>query len=262
MGFRIRGYGLTDVGRQRKENEDNFILVPDEGLYVVADGMGGHASGRLASALTITRITEFMCIERKRQGFRWPYATRPDRTYAGNSLANAIKFANERVFIEACKDPAHNGMGTTVAAILNKPSDPMMVLGHVGDSRIYQFRRGRLNLMTEDHSLLNHLLRSGQMTEEQAQSFSRKNVIFRALGLKDHVEVDIMETEKKDGDVYMICSDGLTDLVDDDTIQEVMGNCRSDLKTACETLIKMANHNGGKDNITVLMIYLEAIRDL
>ena len=259
MPFRIKAYGMTDVGRSRQKNEDDFIILPEEKVFVVADGMGGHASGQLASALAVSKIAEFLCIERFKENFSWPYAVSKDRSWDGNSLSCAIKYANERIYIESCKNSAHKGMGTTVVALAQKYQEDTLVLGHVGDSRIYRFRRDGLYLMTEDHSLLNHLLTTGQISAADAEHFTRKNVIFRALGLKDNVEVEISELAMQNEDIFMMCSDGLTDLVEDWVIAEVISNCRSDLKSGCDTLVKMANHNGGSDNITVMMLYLEEI---
>ncbi|MBH25312.1 MAG: serine/threonine protein phosphatase [Myxococcales bacterium] len=261
MPFRIRAFGMSDVGRAREQNEDNFMILPEEGLYVVADGMGGHASGQLASALAVARVSEFICIEREKPGFSWPFQVRKDRTWDGNSLACSIQFANERIFVEACKDPSHEGMGTTAVAVLKKRDEDTLVIGHVGDSRIYRYRNDGLYQMTEDHSLLNHLLNTGQIDPAEADNFARKNVIFRALGLKDHVDVDIAELAMHNEDIFLMCSDGLTDLVEDWVIAEVISNCRSDLQTAVDTLIRMANHNGGTDNITIVMLYLEEIAD-
>ena len=259
MPFRIRAFGMTDVGRARQKNEDNFIILPEENIFVVADGMGGHASGQLASAIAVAKISEFLCIERHKQGFKWPYSVQKERSWDGNSLACAIQHANERIFIEQCKDPAHEGMGTTIASMLQKHGEDTFVLGHVGDSRIYRYRRDGLYQMTEDHSLLNHLLTTGQISPEDADNFARKNVIFRALGLKNEVVVEISELSMQNEDIYLMCSDGLTDLVEDWVIAEVISNCGSNLNTACDTLIRMANHNGGTDNITIVMLYLEEI---
>lgn len=259
MGLRTRSYGSSDVGRAREKNEDNFILVPQEGLYVVADGMGGHASGQLASSLAVTHIAEFICLNIKRAGFELPFVTDASQPAAVRQLSNAIQYANQRIYIEACKDPVHEGMGTTVVSIWD--TGGRLVLGHAGDSRIYCFRDGILEQVSEDHSLLNHLIKTNQIAEEDIEDFPNKNVIFRALGLKDELEVDIVEREKIAGDVYLLCSDGLTDLVDDWIIAEILANAKTELKETTETLIRLANDNGGKDNITVLLLLLEEVEE-
>lgn len=260
MAFRVRAFGMTDVGRARERNEDNLILVPHEGLYIVADGMGGHASGQLASRLAVTHITEFMCVQRKRPDFTLPFPPDPARSPQANLLACAIQHANERIFIESCKNTANEGMGTTITAIFDPgPSSDSILLAHVGDSRIYRFRDGGLTQVTADHSLLNHLLDTGKLTPEEADKFPNKNVIFRALGLKDYVEVDTQECKKRDGDLYMMCSDGLSDLVEEWVMGQILTDSQHNLKDACRALIDMANRNGGKDNITVMLVYVEQV---
>jgi protein phosphatase len=260
MAFRLRAFGMTDVGRARQRNEDNLLLVPQEGLYIVADGMGGHASGQLASRLAVSHMTEFLCVQRKKPGFQLPYPPRGDRSTEGNLLASSIQHANERIFIESCKDSANEGMGTTVTAIFDPdPNGEFLLLAHAGDSRIYRFRDKVLTQMTQDHSLLNHLLDTGKLTPEEADDFPNKNVIFRALGLKDYVEVDVQEARKRDGDLYLMCSDGLTDLVEDWIITQVLTGSENNLREASKTLIEVANRNGGTDNITVLLIYVEQV---
>lgn len=256
MAFRTRALGMTDVGRARQENEDNFIIVPSEGLYVVADGMGGHASGRLASTLAVNFITQYMVTERKRPGFEHPFDLDPDRTPEEQALACSIKHANERIYITSCKSREHEGMGTTVVGILDAGL-PSLCLAHVGDSRIYRFRDNTLAQITTDHSLVNHLLATGKLSPAEAESFPNKNVIFRALGLKDYVEVDTQLVPKRHRDVYLLCSDGLSDLVEDAVIAEILQTAFDDPRTAAQTLIRLANHNGGTDNITVLLVSVE-----
>jgi len=258
MAFRTRAFGLTDVGRARQENEDNFILVPSEGLYVVADGMGGHASGKLASTLAVTFITQFVAVERKRPDFQWPFPIDHSRTNEENLLSAAIKHANERIYIQSCKAREHEGMGTTVVSILDGEASSL-TLGHAGDSRIYRFRNNTLAQITVDHSLVNHLLATKKITPAEAENFPNKNVIFRALGLKDYVDVDTQVVPKRDGDLYLLCSDGLTDMVDDWILAEILQTAHADLKTAAQTLIRLANHNGGNDNITVLLLAVDEV---
>ncbi len=256
MAFKTRCFGMTDVGRARQKNEDNFILVPNEGLYVVADGMGGHASGRLASSLAVKYITEYVCLQSKRPDFSPAYARESSITEPAFVLSSGIRHANERIYIEACKNPAHEGMGTTVVAIRD-PGDDHLILAHAGDSRIYRFRDSSLSQVTEDHSLLNHLLNTGKLKPEEAESFPNKNVIFRALGLKDDVQVDTQRIPKRAGDLYMMCSDGLSDLIDDWAMGELLEGAFKDLRATCKSLIDLANRNGGTDNITVVILLIE-----
>lgn len=263
MAFRLRGCGMTDVGQARSRNEDGLILVPHEGLYIVADGMGGHVGGQLASRLAVSHVTEYLCVKKKQPGFESPYGNDPARTPHANALASSIQYANERIYVEACKNPENEGMGTTITTLLDPgPRSESLVLAHVGDSRIYRFRNGALNQLTQDHSLLNHLLNTGKLKPEEADDFPNKNVIFRALGLKDYVEVETQVVKKKDGDLFLMCSDGLTDLVEDWIISEVLAGSEHNLPEACKTLIELANRNGGTDNITIMLVYVEQVTEV
>ncbi len=254
MALRTRSFGMTDVGRAREKNEDNYIHVPGEGLYIVADGMGGHASGRLASMLAVKHITEHMCITTREPNYTKTHPNHQQLPHQHHELTEAIRHANERIYIEALKDPRHEGMGTTVVVIKDPSDSDELILAHVGDSRVYRYRNSQLSQVTTDHSLLNHMLATGKLTPEEAENFPNKNVIFRALGLKDDVEVEITKTTKRAGDIYLMCSDGLTDLVEDWVIAEVLQGSSQDLQAAAQTLIRLANHNGGTDNITVMLV--------
>ena len=256
MGHGLRSFGMTDVGRSREKNEDNFLLVPDEGLYLVADGMGGHQGGQLASSLAVSYITEFTCILANDTERPWPYEGYADRTHAENKLVVGVQYANERIFIESCKSRENEGMGTTITGLFD-PGDGNLVVAHVGDSRVYRMRDRVLSQITTDHSLLNHMLATGKLAPEDAETFPNKNVIFRALGLKDYVEVDTAVHPKVAGDLYLLCSDGLTDLVEDWVIAEVLQDAHKDLQSAARSLVHLANENGGKDNITVLLSLVE-----
>ena len=159
MTARLISAAKTDVGLKRTHNEDNFIMIPNAGLWVLCDGMGGHASGQVASSLCVTNVAQFICDISKKPGFTFPYQPNPQLSYEANLLMNAIKYANERVFIESCKDRAKEGMGTTITAILSTPHS--FILAHVGDSRIYRMRNHQIVQVSKDHSLLNHLIDKG-----------------------------------------------------------------------------------------------------
>ena len=255
MATKITCAGKTDVGLKRTNNEDNFIVVPSAGLYVLADGMGGHASGQVASAMCVSHVAQFICETSKQPGFEFPYKRNPAISYEANLLVNAIKFANERVFIQSCKDRSMEGMGTTVTAILNAPHG--LVLAHVGDSRIYRVRKGQITQMSRDHSLLNHLIDKGEIRPEDAKSFTKTNVILRAIGLKDAVEVEVKEVPREQGDLYMMCSDGLSDIVSDTLINQAINNNLPNLQEICNALIGLALKAGGKDNVTTVCVYVE-----
>jgi protein phosphatase len=250
--FQIEWAALSDTGRLRDHNEDSFLADDTEGLWVVADGMGGHQSGEDASQIAVASIHQYLVDFRDDAQMRARFAQSGITSTELQDLASAIRYANERIFIEAMKDAAKEGMGTTVVACLRV--DDAFVLGHVGDSRIYRLRNNALEQISLDHSLLNHLLSTGQLTEDKVDSFSQTNVILRALGLRDTVEADVTLQPLREGDIYLLCSDGLSDLVNDSTIGQVMLVARDQLSLGCQKLVELANNAGGKDNITVCLI--------
>ncbi len=253
MPIKLRYAGSTDVGRKRSHNEDNLCLVPEHNLYLVADGMGGHASGEVASQMAVDTVAEFFRETAVDEDMTWPYKMEKGRAYEENRLAAAIKLANLRIFEKAKGDPSkHHGMGTTLVASF--VSDGLIYFGHVGDSRIYRLRDGELTQVTEDHSLLNDYIKMKDLTEEEIENFPHKNVIVRALGMKETVQVDVDHEEPKPGDLYMMCSDGLNGMIKDELIHEIMVKFRDDLEGCVQALIDAANENGGKDNTTVVVV--------
>ena len=254
MASKLAFAAKTDVGLKRTNNEDNFAVIQSAGLYVLADGMGGHASGQVASTMCVSHVAQYICEMARQPGFKLSFPTKPEWSFEAKLLANAIMYANERVFIQSCKDRSMEGMGTTVTAIFNAPHG--LVLAHVGDSRIYRVRKGEITQMTRDHSLMNHLIDKGELRPEDAANFANKNVILRAIGLKDEVEVDIREVPREKGDIYMMCSDGLSDLVSDSMICKTIAEAHT-LDDACSSLIGLALKAGGKDNVTVVCVSVE-----
>ena len=254
MGFRLISHGATDVGLKRQKNEDYFAILEEEELYILADGMGGHASGQVASRLATEHIVEFMTERCRQPGFQWPYPVAEGASFEEAAISNAIQFANERTFIESMKDSRLEGMGTTVCAIVG--AGDRLVLAHVGDSRIYRYRAGTVEQVTRDHSLLNHYLDTGTITPEEVKDFKNKNVIIRAVGLKDYVDPEVQVTEKRPGDVYLICSDGLSDLVEPWIMKNTFEDEGDDLPAVAQRLIRLANQGGGKDNITVVLVQI------
>ncbi len=253
MSIKLRYAGSTDVGRKRGHNEDNLCLLPEQNLYLVADGMGGHASGEVASQLAVETVAEFFEETADDAEMTWPYKMDKDLNYEENRLAAGIKLANLRIFEQAKGDPAsHHGMGTTVVSSF--VSGDVIYFGHVGDSRIYRLREDELTQVTEDHSLLNDYIKMKDLTEEEIENFPHKNVIVRALGMKETVQVDVNHEKPEPGDVYLLCSDGLTDMLKDKDILEIMLDERDDLEACVQRLIDQANENGGKDNITVVLV--------
>ena len=248
--LRLVAAGITDVGIQREGNEDNYRFVEEEGLYVVCDGMGGHASGEVASQIAVEEIVKFISETRKTLGSPVSNASHlsPDEV----SLSEAISVANEKVFFHAARNKSCAGMGTTVVAVLE--SEDNLVVAHVGDSRVYRLRDGIFSQVTEDHSLLNHLIQTQGLSEKEIANFENKNVILRAVGLKDNVEVETQVARKFPGDIYLLCSDGLSDMVKDREIGEILLGADGDLEGACQKLVDAANQNGGHDNITVILV--------
>ncbi|AWV91494.1 Stp1/IreP family PP2C-type Ser/Thr phosphatase [Bradymonas sediminis] len=252
--MKIRYAGKTDVGMKRAHNEDNILLVPEERLYLVADGMGGHASGEVASEMAVQTLSDFFEETSKDQEITWPYKMEKGREYEANRLNAGIKLSNLRIFESATQNPAQRGMGTTIVALLIV--DDTAYFGHVGDSRIYRLREGKLTQVTEDHSLLNDYIKMKDLTEEEIENFPHKNVIVRALGMKETVQVDVNSEKPQPGDTYMLCSDGLNGMITDDVIRQIMVDNYDDLEQCCTELIDAANANGGTDNITVAVVQI------
>jgi len=249
--MRIEVSGQTHVGMKRNHNEDNLLLLPEERLFVVADGMGGHSSGEIASKIAVDELAEFFRMTSQDAEITWPYKMDKSKNYDENRLATGIKLANVRIFQKASSEQKYKGMGTTIVSVYFA-NDSSVVVGHVGDSRVYFFRDGTLRQITEDHSLLNDYLKAKKLTPEEIEAFPHKNVIVRALGMKDTVVVDVNRVEPKPGDVYLLCSDGLSGMVPDAQIQQVLQN-QKDLQKAAAMLIDAANANGGIDNVTCVL---------
>ncbi len=247
---RVLACGETNVGMKRSHNEDNFVVIDEDRLYVVADGMGGHASGEVASQMAIDTLREFFRSTNEDPEVTWPYKMDKSRGYEENRLITSIKLANLRIHQAAQQDAKMRGMGTTVVGIL--VVDEGVLIAHVGDSRVYRFRAGKLDQITEDHSLLNDYIKMKKLSAEEIAAFPHKNVIVRALGMKESVKVDTQLDKPQPGDVYLLCSDGLCGPASDDEIEEVL-KTTPDLKTAATKLIEKANSNGGPDNITVVL---------
>jgi PPM family protein phosphatase len=253
-GMRVRFAGETNVGMKRAHNEDSFFLPESERLAIVADGMGGHASGEVASRMAVETIAGFFRATQDEQQLTWPFKMDRGHRYDVNRMVTAIKLANLKIHEQAQKDPNCHGMGTTVVATLF--ADGALIVGHVGDSRLYRRRDGRFEQITEDHSLLNDYIKIKHLSAEEIANFPHKNVIVRALGMKDSVQVDVHIDSPRLGDIYVLCSDGLSGMVKDQEISDMVVGER-DLDVLCGRLITAANKNGGLDNITVVTIRVE-----
>jgi PPM family protein phosphatase len=232
-----RSAAASDTGRKRRRNEDAFVNDPP--LFAVADGMGGAQAGEVASRLAATALRDNQAEEP-----------------AEERVVSLIQEANRRVYERSSEDAAVSGMGTTMTVALVE--DRRVLIGHVGDSRAYLVRDGRLEQLTEDHSLIAELLRSGKLSPEEAVTHPQRSVITRAIGTDPDVDVDTFTIEPKAGDVFLLCSDGLTDMIDDETIRELVERHHDDLDAVAKALIRAANKAGGVDNITVVAFEIAA----
>jgi len=254
--MRSRFAGLTDTGLLREHNEDSLLLLPEYRVCAVADGMGGHRSGDVASALAVSTLADFFAITVGRDA-TWPFPVDPNLSEEENYLVTGLRLANRRIFDRSLRTVADFGMGTTiVGAMFSKGADKVTV-GHVGDSRCYRLRDGDILQLTRDHSLISDAAHMAPwMTEEEIRQLP-PNVITRALGIREDVLVDILTDETREGDVYVLCSDGLSGMVTDEEILDIVTRAKT-LDEACEVLISRANLAGGTDNITAVLARIEA----
>jgi protein phosphatase len=252
--MRVRFSGDTNVGMKRAHNEDSFYLPVDERLAIVADGMGGHASGEVASQMAVETVVEYFKATTEDQTLTWPFKVDRGQMNDRNRLNTAIKLANMKIHEHAQKVAECKGMGTTFVSALFL--DDKLLIGHVGDSRVYRVRDGHIEQLTEDHSLINDYIKMKRMTAEEAAAWPHKNVIVRALGMKESVQVDLLEKVPHVGDCYLLCSDGLSGMVTDEKIRDIVLG-EQDLDKAADRLISAANANGGIDNITVVLARIE-----
>lgn len=248
---RIRYAAKTDVGRKRTHNEDYFALIEDEQVFMVADGMGGHACGEVASQLSAEVMDEFYR-HSKDVDATWPYRYDHKLSYAENRLVAAIRLANLRIFQMAQSDPSLRGMGTTI--VTSMFAGDTAYVAHVGDSRVYLIEGGEITQVTRDHSLLEDYKDARpEMTDEEAEAFPHKNVITRALGMRDAVVVDVNRVPIKPGSRLLLCSDGLSGMLTDPEILAIAG-ANDDLEQTVNELVDAANAAGGTDNITAMLV--------
>ncbi|PYQ27451.1 MAG: Stp1/IreP family PP2C-type Ser/Thr phosphatase [Acidobacteria bacterium] len=251
MRMDLSAHGLTHVGRQRQHNEDAFLVESGAKLFLVADGMGGHAAGEIASRIAVDSISEFILHTKEDDG-TWPHAYDEHYTRTTNRLMAALRMANQRVLEAMKKDARLRGMGTTVVACM--ADDEKMSVAHVGDSRAYLIREGQLSRITNDHSWVFEQVQAGMLTEAEAEKHPLRNVITRALGGALQVTPDASEISAQKGDVFLLCSDGLTGMVPENEILRVVTANASDLQKACQQLIDAANERGGLDNVTAVLV--------
>lgn len=235
----------TDTGRIRENNQDAYY-IPSEGqgpLYIIADGMGGHKAGEIASELAIDLISQDF-----NEYFHEESFTEEE---IKEFIEASINKANKEIYNKSLEEESYSGMGTTVtlAYIYNDN----LYIGHVGDSRAYAIQKGVIRQITEDHSLVEELIKNGSISKEEAKHHPQRNIITRAVGTSENIEIDIIVLPIKMVEIFLLCTDGLTSMLDDEEIQEVLTNSQ-DMQLACEKLVKLSNNRGGYDNITVLAI--------
>ena len=234
----VKAFGRTDIGRKRSGNQDSIVLNDKIGLYAIADGMGGHKGGEIASALAVEVLESALSrIDEKKQVQIVPF------------LKEAISLASIRIHEKASMDDSLKGMGTTLVCVFFYGTK--CYIAQVGDSRVYLHREGDLWKITEDHSLVNEQVRSGLITRSQADKLAYKNVITRSVGFEEIVEVDVYVRELQSGDLFLLCSDGLTSMINDDEIKNNIDS--SDIKKSVNNLIDAANNAGGYDNVSIII---------
>jgi protein phosphatase len=250
-----QGVGVSHVGRVRARNEDAYLLMPEQALYVVADGMGGHQRGDVAANLCVDAIRDWFTGKvsddtvnalggavQRLFGLKSPGET---------DLVAAVEFANRIIFDMSQASSSFRGMGTTLVASYFHGSQVFVVFS--GDSRIYRLRKGNLRQLSRDHSLLNEYLRLEMIRPSDARSFPHRNVIMKALGLKERAEMEFFRRRTQRGDLYLLCSDGLTDMIEDDEIERILTGGGT-LQERCDSLVEAALDGGGVDNVTVALV--------
>jgi len=253
----VRAEAATDTGRVRGHNEDFFLLALEAHLYLLADGMGGHNAGEVASRLALEAARDAFQAASRSAAAPSPDATPSPLPPAAHHLRTALKAANTRVLEESRAARERQGMGTTVVALCL--ASGKAAIAHMGDSRVYRLRGGDFEQLTDDHSLVQEQVRMGLLSQAQAQSSPHKNVITRACGIREGVEPDLRVETLQAGDIFLLCSDGLSNLVEDQEMARILESRRSDLATACSDLIAAANSAGGDDNITVVAVAVDRL---
>jgi protein phosphatase len=239
----IQSFGVSDIGRVRKENQDSSGYFPEAKLFVVADGMGGHRGGKQASEMAVASVAE--CVR------TWNAQTTFEAALA--ALLEAVTRANQRIRERAACEPELTRMGTTFVALLFDGSDGGAVV-HVGDSRAYRLRDGELELLTSDHTIVNDLLRNKDISEAEAKAHPYRHVLTRALGVERDVQPDVQKLDVRGGDVYVICSDGISGMLPAAEIRDTAIAHQNDPNALCQKLVEAANRAGGKDNATAIAI--------
>ena len=257
MLMKVRFAVASDLGRVRKNNEDSYLADPALGVFVVADGMGGHASGEVASRLAVDSLQEFISRAKEKKESSFSEESTAVLSSPKNTLVNGIRLANQRVYKSSQEKQEYKGMGTTLVAVYFE--DAVSIVANVGDSRLYHLRGPNIVQVTEDHSFVWEQYKQGLISKEALSSSPHKNIVTRALGIQPTVDVDVKELSVQPKDSFILCSDGLSDLVKEEEMLGAANKASSHLALACSEMIQMANLRGGKDNITILLIQIDQV---
>jgi protein phosphatase len=248
----LESHGQTDVGRKRKLNEDNFVVNAETSLFAVCDGMGGHNAGEVASKMAVETISAFIEKSHREKEITWPYGLDVNLSFDGNRLKTAVKLANRKVFKAADNREDYTGMGTTAVAAL--VSGNVMTIGSAGDSRCYLLRESKLTQLTRDDSWVSAAWAEGILSAQEIEKHPLRNVITKAVGAKETLDIDIVEHHFTNGDLAILCSDGLHSMVNDDAILKALTPLPETLQETAQKLIDAANEAGGKDNVSVVLL--------
>jgi protein phosphatase len=249
----VHGAAKTDMGKVRTINEDAFGFFPDIAFYVVADGMGGHAGGEIASSLAVETMQTSITAT-KDEDLTPVLDFRGLSTIGGSRLLIALEHANSTVLAKSQETPKLAGMGTTIAAVLFDYQEAQANIVHVGDSRVYCIRDNQIELLTEDHSLFQQLVRDGKLTPEERNTFPQRHILMQAVGISPTIHPTIRVEKPEKGDLFILCSDGVHNVIDEQEILTIVGKHQGDFQQACDALLELANARGGQDNETVIIL--------
>ena len=250
--IRCKAVSLTHAGRVRDENEDAVYCDPDAGLFILADGMGGHSSGKVASNRAINVIQDYLLNQRYENNFEWPFDPSSKLTELSNHVSIALRVSNVRVYNEAQKNDDLLGMGTT--GLIAMVTDEEVVIGHVGDSRCYIHQPDLFQRITNDHSLINQLMRVFGLSEDEASQKAGKNVLVQSIGIEDDITPDVQQMTFSSDMTLLLCSDGLTDMLSEPEIRAILDRPDAQLEGKAKALVDAANNAGGADNISVILV--------
>lgn len=257
--MRLEYAAISHVGMRRTVNQDSYVALPEHSVFAVADGMGGHLAGEVASRLAVESLADCFT-EIDDDDITWPFGVDPNGATGVERLTVAVEVANHRIRRRSRADASCHRMGTTIVAAMFLDED--VAVAHVGDSRAYRLRAGELERLTEDHSLVSRMRRESPGLDEQDPTLLRyRHIVVRALGMEEQVEVELTRMAAQPGDVYLLCSDGLTTEVDDDGIREILLSERASLQERARRLVDLACELGGHDNVTVLLVAAQRLED-